>query len=164
MRAAADALWHPYAAAAGLPAEGYDVATFGDGPALADKLLALVLTGTKRATASLVRDVVASGGAMPRAGGHAVVLDGSGMPRCIFRTTEARVGALVFCDASFAWDEGEGDRSLADWLDGHRRYFARQAAREGFVFDEATTPAVFERFTVVWPPEVADADDRSSPR
>ena len=34
-------------------------------------------------------------------------------------------------DEAFAWDEGEGDRTREWWLDAHRRYFARQAMREG---------------------------------
>ena len=28
-------------------------------------------------------------------------------------------------DAAFAFDEGEGDRSLEDWRRGHRAYFER---------------------------------------
>jgi hypothetical protein len=45
-------------------------------------------------------------------------------------------------------------RELAWWLDAHRRYFARQAAREGFELDDDTL-TVFERFEVVWPLDVA---------
>jgi hypothetical protein len=49
-----------------------------------------------------------------------------------------------------AWDEGEGDRTRDRWLDVHRRYFARQASREGFEIDD-DIPTVFERFETVWP-------------
>jgi hypothetical protein len=53
-------------------------------------------------------------------------------------------------DAAFAWDEGEGDRSVAYWLDAHRRFFARRCAQLGVAFsDEVLT--VFERFELVWP-------------
>ena len=41
------------------------------------------------------------------------------------------------------------------WLDGHRRYFARQASREGFELDDEML-TVFERFEVEWPLDVAD--------
>jgi uncharacterized protein YhfF len=58
-------------------------------------------------------------------------------------------------DAAFAWDEGEGDRTRDWWLDAHHRYFARQAAREGFELDDDIL-TVFERFEVVWPPDVAE--------
>jgi uncharacterized protein YhfF len=62
---------------------------------------------------------------------------------------------LIEVDAAFAWDEGEGDRTLVDWLDGHRRFFRRQATREGWQFHDRIE-TVFERFEVVWPPEVAN--------
>jgi len=153
---ATDAYWRAFTTAVATTADDYDVATFGDSPALADELLALVLAGTKRATASLLRDVTVAGEPMPRVGGHVVVLDGAGQPRCIWRTTEVSVKPLIQVDDAFAWDEGEGDRTRAEWLDGHRRYFARQAARQGFAFNDGIE-TVFERFTIVWPPEAADA-------
>jgi uncharacterized protein YhfF len=37
---------------------------------------------------------------------------------------------------AFASDEGEGNRSCEWWLHAHRRYFARQANREGFEIDD----------------------------
>ena len=53
-------------------------------------------------------------------------------------------------DETFAWDEGEGDRTR-DWsLAAHRRYFNRLTSREGFDFDDNIL-TVFERFEVVWP-------------
>jgi len=53
-------------------------------------------------------------------------------------------------DAHFAWDEGEGDRTLADWIDGHRRYFARECARLGRIFRE-DIPVMLERFELLYP-------------
>jgi uncharacterized protein YhfF len=99
----------------------------------ASKLIDLMLAGGKRATASLARDF---GGEepLPKSGDHVVVIE---------------------VDDAFAWDEGEGDRSRAFWLDAHRRYFARQAACEGFAMHDLM-PTVFERFMLVWPPEAAD--------
>ena len=41
------------------------------------------------------------------------------------------------------------------WLAAHRRYFGRQANREGCEFDDDFL-TVFERFEVVWPLDVAD--------
>jgi uncharacterized protein YhfF len=122
---------------------------------MADELADLVVRGPKRATAGLLRDFAVGGEPLPRVGGHVVVVDGKGMPRCIWRTTEVTIKPLIAVDDAFAWDEGEGDRTRDDWLDGHRRFFARQAAREGFEFHDRIE-TVFERFTVVWPPEAAD--------
>jgi uncharacterized protein YhfF len=152
---ATDAFWDSFRATTGVAATDYDPVAFGDSPAMADELLALVLAGTKRATACLLRDVTVAGDAMPRVGGHVVVLDGRGAPRCIWRTTEVTVKPLIEVDDAFAWDEGEGDRTRADWLEAHRRYFARQAERQGFAFHDRIE-TIFERFALVWPPEAAD--------
>jgi len=149
---ATDAFWLAYRRHAGLDHDRYVVAAFGDSAALADELLALVLEGRKRATASLRRDYASRGEPLPQPGDLWVVLDGAGTPRCILRTTAVTIQPLAAVDASFAWDEGEGDRSRAWWLRAHRAYFARQAAREGFAFDD-TIDTVFERFDLVWPPD-----------
>jgi uncharacterized protein YhfF len=122
---------------------------------MADELADLVVNGPKRATAGVLRDFQQDGEAMPVVGGHVLVVDGRGRPRCIWRTTEVTVKPLIEVDASFAWDEGEGDRTLPDWLDGHRRFFRRQAERQGWQFNDRVE-TVFERFEVVWPPEVAN--------
>ena len=47
------------------------------------------------------------------------------------------------------------DRPRADWLAMHVSYFTAQAKAQGFSFDDSML-AVFERFTLVWPPEHAD--------
>ena len=84
-----------------------------------------------------------------------MMLDGDGHPRLIWRTIEITIKPLSEVDEAFAWDEGEGDRTREWWLHAHRRYFARQASREGFEFNDHAL-AVFERFEVVWPLDVAD--------
>ena len=141
---------------AGLAAgTGYAVVSFGDSAEMADELAGLVLAGRKRATASLARDFSDDGEALPKRGDYVVVVDAGGRPLLVWRTTKVEVKPFREVDAAFAWDEGEGDRTLEDWLRGHRAYFLREAARQGFLFDEGME-AVFERFEVVWPLEVAD--------
>ena len=137
------------------PEEEPWVGRFGDSPALADALLALVLAGTKRATAGLVQDHVHESDPLPRIGGHWVVCDGAGTPRCILRTTELRLGTLASVDDAFAWDEGEDDRTRTSWLAQHLAYFTRTQAARGESWSD-DLEVVFERFRVVWPPEVAD--------
>jgi len=107
------------------------------------------------ATAGLLRDFGPAREPMPVEGGHVVLVDGSGTPRAVRRTTQVDIVPFHAVDAAFAWDEGEGERTLADWRDGHRRYWMRQGAHEGFTFAE-TLEVVLERFRVVWPPEIAD--------
>ena len=142
--------WDEWCVRTGTPRDALTaVEHFGDSPALADELLALVLAGTKRATAGLVADFAADATPLPQPGDHWVVLDGRGEPAAVLRTTEARTGLLASVDDAFAFDEGEGDRTVAWWLPAHRGFFARQAQRTGSVFDEAAEPVVFERFEVV---------------
>jgi len=117
---------------------------------MADKLLALVLDGTKTATAGLARTVEINGERLSQPGDHWVVLDGRDSPRCVLRTVQVRVGVLESVDAAFAWDEGEGDRTREYWLDAHRHAFLDRARREDLPYDEQTDLVVFERFEVVF--------------
>jgi uncharacterized protein YhfF len=152
-----DAFWRAFAEHSGSTAD-YVPSAFGDTPEMADELLALVLEGRKRATASLARDFGDGRDPLPKVGDYVVVVDGRGAPRCIWRTTDIEVKPLIAVDDQFASDEGEGDRSRAWWLDAHRWFFSRQAEREGFpMHDDIET--VFERFEIVWPPAVANRKD-----
>jgi len=148
-------MWRAFRAARPEVDDRYDVVAFGDGPGMADELADLVVAGVKRATAGSLRSY-GPDEPLPRPGDHAVVVDGGGTPRCVWRTTQVQVKPLADVDDRFAWDEGEGDRSRDYWLAAHRRFFAREAQREGYEFDDSMQ-TVFERFTVVWPPDVADA-------
>lgn len=142
-------MWAAYRAARPDVTGDYDVVSFGDSPAMAEELAQLVLSGPKRATAGLLRDF-GDVEPLPRVGGHVVFLGGDGTPRGVWRTTDVRVGPLSSVDDSFAWDEGEGDRTREGWLWMHRAFFARQAEREGFRMTD-DEPVVFERFDLVWP-------------
>ena len=152
------AMWRDHAAARTDPTppeEDPPVEQFGDHAALANELLEVVLSGTKRATAGLVADFADQSEALPRIGGHWVVCDGSGVPRCVLRSVELRVGRLDSVDDAFAWDEGEGERTRSDWLATHLTYFTRTREARGEAWSD-DLEVVFERFRVVWPPEVAD--------
>jgi uncharacterized protein YhfF len=131
---------------------------FGDSPAMADQLLALVIDGPKRATAGLVAAYEFDGEGLPSAGSHWIVTDGSGAERVVLRATDVRLGPVDSVDDSFAYDEGEGDRTRDSWLHGHRRFFERQVAQRGIAAPDGIDAmiCVFERFTIVWPPELAD--------
>src|SRR3954453_4284362 len=97
--------------------------TFGDGPDLADKLLDLVLQGTKRATCWAESQGLLSA----EVGKRMVVLDGTGTPRAVLRTLELTNRRFNEVDEAFAFDEGEGDQSLEYWREAHKRYFTRLA-------------------------------------
>jgi uncharacterized protein YhfF len=122
---------------------------------MATELADLVVAGIKRATASLARDYGEIREPTPKPGDFVMMLDGERRPRFISRTTEVTIKPLSEVDEAFAWDEGEGDHTRDWWLAAHRRYFGRQAGREGFEIDDEIL-TVFERFEVVWPLDVAD--------
>lgn len=126
--------------------------SFGAGAEMADELIALVLAGTKRATASSLEGLLVEREQVPRRGQHSVILDGNGRARCIIRTGTVTVGALGEVTTAFARREGEGDGSREYWLEGHRRYFGAEHRQLGLPFSDAI-PVVFEEFEVVWPPE-----------
>ena len=104
----------------GIPREylGLQSFAFGDGPELADELLDLVIRGVKTATCS-TEDQASTPGA------RWIVRDGHGQPRCVIETTQVTYRRYNEVDAAFAFDEGEGDRSLAYWRQAHRNYFGR---------------------------------------
>jgi uncharacterized protein YhfF len=95
--------------------------SFGDGPDLANLLLELVLAGTKRATCWAESQGLLSA----EVGKLMVVLDGQGAPKAVLKTTELTKRRFDEVDEAFAYDEGEGDRSLQYWREAHTRYFTR---------------------------------------
>jgi uncharacterized protein YhfF len=95
--------------------------SFGDNPTLAAELSQLVLDGTKTATCWAVSE-----GEKTYIGKRMVMLDGSGAPAAVLETVELSRRRFGEVDATFAFDEGEGDRSLYYWREAHRRYFTRR--------------------------------------
>ena len=118
---------------------GLDRWAFGDGPELADELLALVLDGRKTATCW----AAVHGERGTVVGKPYVILDGAGRPRVILETTELTQRRFDEVDAAFAHDEGEDDRTLASWRRGHEAFFTRENT---FAPD---MPLYCERFRIV---------------
>ena len=80
----------------------------GDNSDLANRLLELVLSGTKRATCWAESQGLLSA----EIGKLMVVLDGQGAPKAVLKTIELTKRRFDEVDEAFAYDEGEGDRSL----------------------------------------------------
>ena len=123
--------------------------SFGDGPAMADELGALVLTGRKTATCSALWELEAEGEPMAEVGEVSVILDGKDDALCVIETTEVEIRRLDEVDARFAREEGEGDPSLEYWREAHRRFFDRTLPGIGRRFAE-DMPLVCERFRVIY--------------
>ena len=145
-----DAFWHQFCDLADLARNHpFQAWAFGDGPGMADELAALVIDGSKRATAGLVAEYEAAGDPLPEAGEYSVILDGVGRPVAVIRATEVRVVPFAEVDEAFAYDEGEGDRTLAWWREAHWQFFSRRCEARGEVMDERQ-PVVLERFELVY--------------
>lgn len=124
--------------------------TFGDNAQLADCLAGLVLAGLKTATCWAAAD----GPRHTEVGKMMVMKNAAGQPLAVLQTVELTPRRFSEVDATFAFDEGEGDRSLEYWRQAHRRYFTRQGS---FAPDMLLC---CERFRVV---AMLDADQPSDP-
>jgi uncharacterized protein YhfF len=106
------------------------------------RLARLVSSGTKRATTGIREP----GEPPPDVGDLSIVLDGDGEPVCVIRTTRVETRRFGDVDEAFAFDEGEGDRTLAYWRAAHQRFFHSV----GIPVDDATEVEL-EWFELLWP-------------
>lgn len=134
----------------GMPAAGFAF----PGP-LRDRLTALVLDGTKTATAGLVAGYIVEGAMIPRAGDREVVLDSDLRPVAVIETTRCEIATISTVSDQFARDEGEGFADAADWRAAHERFWAsyleelrRDLRDPGFDLTDST-PVVCQWFRVV---------------
>jgi uncharacterized protein YhfF len=129
--------------------EQYVAEGWGDSPEMADELGGLISSGTKTATCSALWEYEAEGEPLPEVGLKTIVLDGNGEPLCIVETTEVEVRPYEEVDSRFAYEEGEGDRSLEDWREAHWRFFSRTLPNIGKE-PAMDMPLVCERFRVAY--------------
>ena len=146
--------WQSYLAtlSAGEPSRSltYVVDQFADTPEAATKVGKLVRDGVKTTTSSLVWGLEEIGEALPAVGQIELIVDGQGEPLCIIEVTDVEIKPFNAVDAQFAFDYGEGDRTLADWLRDNWDFYARWCVEIGRTPSE-TMPIAFQRFRVVYP-------------
>lgn len=130
------------------PTRDFDVWAFGSTPEEATRLAHHVIKGHKRATTGWVAAAKAEGWPLPQVGSVSIVTDGFGIPLCAIQSE--RVVYARFCDATdeIARGEAEGDTTLDDWREGHRRYFEAEGRRLGIPFT-ADAELVHEYFRVL---------------
>jgi len=83
---------------------------------LADELAALVRQGIKTATCSALMGYEKDETPLPQKGDLSIVLDGNGNPVLVIETVSVVILPFNEVSEQFAFEEGEGDRSLAYWL------------------------------------------------
>ena len=109
----------------------------------------LVVAGQKQATAASLAELEMAGYPVAEPGDLAIITDFSGLARAIVRTTSVEIRRFGDVDAQFAWDEGEGDRSLEWWRDAHLAYYQRVLAETDVPVDDDLMIAC-ERFETIF--------------
>lgn len=132
------------------PETPYQFWYFGNTSEMARELAELILRGEKRATATLLESAELHPESAPIDDGYSVVTDFENNPMCVIRTTEIRHFPFDEVDAEFAFDEGEGDKTLEYWRKIHHEFFTKDAAENGVEFNEKSI-VVCERFELLYP-------------
>jgi uncharacterized protein YhfF len=135
--------------------EKYEAWHFCNDEASANSLAKLVFDTTKTATASLVWSYEAENSSIPQPGDLSIITLWDETPVCIIQTTEISIHPFIEVPASFAYDEGEGDRSLDYWRDVHTHFFTEECIAIGRN-PEPDMPVVCERFKVVFRSNIYD--------
>ena len=129
----------------------YEAFRFGNTEQMANELAALVLSGVKTATSSLLWTIEQEKKPLMQAGDYSMVTDWKHHPVCIIQTTEVNIVPFKEIDAQFAYDYGEGERILAWWKQHVWDYYRQECAHLGRPATEEM-PLVCERFQVVYKP------------
>lgn len=142
-------IWRACCEKNGIPPETpYEAWAFGGNAA--DELAELVLAGTKTATASSLLAYETTGDPLPQAGEYSVILRADGQAACVIRTLRVSLVPFDAVSAEHAYLEGEGSRTLEEWREIHRRFFAPDYQAAGKPFDEKGV-CVLEEFVRVYP-------------
>ena len=119
---------------------------------LRDQLVAAILSGAKTSTSGLVVDYEQTNEPLPEAGQRFAVVDSAGHRVAAIELTDVRVVRLADVDLRHALDEGEGDRSVAQWRASHEKFWHGPEMRAEFGADftvDDDTLVVAQRFRLV---------------
>ncbi|MBW3080015.1 ASCH domain-containing protein [Bifidobacterium sp. 79T10] len=97
-----------------------------------DRLVGLILDGTKTATATLLIDYVECNEALPKIGNRSVLVDSEDHGVAVLTTTDVSVVRLADVTDRQAIDEGEGDATAAQWRRTHEAFWNSDEYRAGF--------------------------------
>ena len=142
--------WDRFQKEHGITESSVNAWSFGDNSELADELVELVLIGKKTGTATLVIELDREGEKMPEVGDHNIILDGTGKPAAIIRTTSVEIKPFNEVEEAFAYSEGEDDRTLESWRREHWKYWTRVGQKLGFAMKEDLL-VICENFELVYP-------------
>ncbi|WP_239519286.1 ASCH domain-containing protein [Bifidobacterium ramosum] len=117
-----------------------------------DRLIEMILEGTKTATAALLIDYTECDEPLPHIGNRSILVDSDEHGVAVLITTDVSVVRLADITDSHALAEGEGDTSAVQWRHTHEAYW--NSAEYRSCFADPTFPinddtlVVLERFKV----------------
>lgn len=117
---------------------------------LIDELAELTLQGVKTATASSYSMYLIEEEPIPQIGQYSIILNSKEEAVCIIQTKKVDIVPFHEVDEQHAYQEGEGDRSLAYWQTVHKEFFMKAMNSIDQKFDENML-VVCEKFQVVYP-------------
>lgn len=124
--------------------DGLRTLELGSPGAVRRELTALVLSGTKRATAGHLDEYRAEGEDVEHPGERLALVDDAGARAATVEVTDVRVVPFAEVDDDFARAEGEGFTGHSDWAEAHRRSWL-----EAGLAVDGSTPVVCVRFGVL---------------
>lgn len=127
----------------------YNSWSFGDNKELADELVDIVVRCEKTATTSLYCLYEMENENLPKVGDLGIVTDFDENAKCIIRTNKVSVLPFSEVSSEFVYKEGEGDKSLEYWREGHIDFFNRLLEGLNMSFSEEML-VVCEEFEVVY--------------
>lgn len=120
----------------GEAARFYHPVKIGSTPEEANRGAALILSGVKTATSSAPWHY--PDGKLPFTGALSALIDGEGKPLAVLETTRIAVTPFGELAEDFAFDYGEGDRSLAWFRSDIGAWYRQEAERHGVEFNDET--------------------------
>ena len=126
--------------------QGLRSAEFGPPGPLRDRLVALILSGRKTATSSLVSDYELECEPLPEPGELELLLDSNDRGVAVLETLAVAVVPLADAPWSQVVAEGEGHATLAEWRRDHEEFWVASSLTGQL--DESTA-VVMQEFRVV---------------
>lgn len=128
--------------------------SFGDSPAMADRLANLVLNGEKTTTTGSLIEYELDNEEVPEVDMTLfdILLNGKEEPVAILRTIDIYVTPFNKVTEEHAFKEGEGDKTLSNWRKSHQAYWERIFEELNVEIDIPTMDVVCEELEVFWRP------------
>lgn len=105
--------------------DGLRLLELGTPGEMRQRLVSLVLEGSKRATAGLLREYADEGEPVEAVGEEQWLVDDDGSPVAKVRYTRVEIVPFLEVTWEFADAEGEGFTDIEHWRTGHRGFWSR---------------------------------------